>query len=181
MGISSHSHMGLGAQARLKESLAHYSASHRHPDNIRLHLICVPLIFTATLILVWRLLGGQGMSSEPGAGLWMLPGGLLTLAALGFYARLSWRASLVMLVWSLISLAAMFAMLGLRWPVVPLMVAIFLLAWVGQIIGHRLEGRKPVFLDDLRQLLIGPLFVLVELFPDLRDWLLASKSSSDDA
>ena len=54
------------------------------------------------------------------------------------------------------------------------------LAWVGQIIGHRLEGRKPAFLDDLRQLLIGPLFVLVELFPDLRDWLLASKSSSDD-
>ena len=32
--------------------------------------------------------------------------------------------------------------------------------------------RELLLLDDLRQLLIGPLFVLVELFPAMRDWLL---------
>lgn len=178
MSTFSHPQMSSAVRRRLHEALDHYAASHQHPDNVRIHLICVPLIFTATLILLWRLLGGQGMSSEPGLGVWMIPGSVLTLAALVFYARYSLRALGVMLIWTLASLAVMFAMLGLEWPVVPLMLALFVLAWAGQVIGHRIEGRKPAFLDDIRQLLIGPLFVLVELFPTLRYWLLEQDTTT---
>jgi uncharacterized membrane protein YGL010W len=46
--------------------------------------------------------------------------------------------------------------------------AVFVLAWVGQFIGHRIEGKKPSFFDDLRYLLIGPLFVLAVLYRRLR-------------
>ena len=46
----------------------------------------------------------------------------------------------------------------------PLSLAIFVLAWIGQFIGHKIEGKKPSFLDDLRFLLIGPLFVLSFLY-----------------
>ena len=38
------------------------------------------------------------------------------------------------------------------------------LAWIGQFIGHKIEGKKPSFFDDLRFLLIGPLFVLSFLY-----------------
>jgi uncharacterized membrane protein YGL010W len=48
--------------------------------------------------------------------------------------------------------------------ILPLSIAIFVLAWVGQFIGHQIEGRKPSFLEDLRFLLIGPLFVLSFLY-----------------
>ncbi len=48
--------------------------------------------------------------------------------------------------------------------ILPLSLSIFVLAWVGQFIGHQLEGKKPSFLDDLRFLLIGPLFVLRVLY-----------------
>jgi uncharacterized membrane protein YGL010W len=42
--------------------------------------------------------------------------------------------------------------------------AIFIVAWIGQFIGHKIEGKKPSFFDDLRFLLIGPLFVLGFLY-----------------
>ncbi|TVU73855.1 MULTISPECIES: DUF962 domain-containing protein [Cobetia] len=180
MSTRLHPQVSSTAQRRLHAALDHYADSHQHPDNVRIHLICVPLIFTATLILLWRILGGQWISSEPGLGMWMIPGGALTIATLAFYARYSLRAFSVMLIWTLASLALMFAMLGLEWPVVPLMLALFLLAWTGQFIGHRIEGRKPAFLDDLRQLLIGPLFVLIELFPAIRHWLVAQDMPKTD-
>jgi len=34
---------------------------------------------------------------------------------------------------------------------------IFILAWIGQFYGHKIEGAKPSFLKDLEFLLIGPL------------------------
>jgi uncharacterized membrane protein YGL010W len=45
---------------------------------------------------------------------------------------------------------------------------VFVAAWVGQFIGHKIEGKKPSFLDDVRFLLIGPLFVLSFLYRRLR-------------
>jgi uncharacterized membrane protein YGL010W len=45
---------------------------------------------------------------------------------------------------------------------------VFVVAWVGQFIGHKIEGKKPSFLDDLRFLMIGPLFVLGFLYRRLR-------------
>jgi uncharacterized membrane protein YGL010W len=48
--------------------------------------------------------------------------------------------------------------------VLPLSVAVFVIAWIGQFIGHKIEGKKPSFFEDLRFLLIGPLFVLGVLY-----------------
>ena len=41
---------------------------------------------------------------------------------------------------------------------------IFVLAWIGQFIGHKIEGKKPSFLEDLHFLLIGPLWLLVFVY-----------------
>jgi len=48
--------------------------------------------------------------------------------------------------------------------VLPGSVAIFVIAWIGQFIGHKIEGKKPSFFDDLRFLLVGPIFVLGFLY-----------------
>ena len=38
--------------------------------------------------------------------------------------------------------------------------AIFVLAWIGQFIGHKIEGQKPSFLEDIQFLMIGPAWLL---------------------
>ena len=55
------------------------------------------------------------------------------------------------------------ALLGLQ-NLLYLAIAVFVLAWIAQFIGHKIEGKKPSFFDDLRFLLIGPLFVLGFLY-----------------
>lgn len=38
---------------------------------------------------------------------------------------------------------------------------IFILAWIGQFIGHKIEGKRPSFFKDIQFLLIGPLWVFL--------------------
>jgi uncharacterized membrane protein YGL010W len=70
-------------------------------------------------------------------------------------------------------LAMTLAMLGVlaimpRYTVLPVSIVVFIVAWMGQFIGHQIEGKKPSFFDDLRFLLVGPLFVLSFLYRRLR-------------
>jgi uncharacterized membrane protein YGL010W len=67
-----------------------------------------------------------------------------------------------MLAMSILMLAILAAMPPVT--VLPLSIAVFVVSWIGQFIGHKIEGKKPSFLDDLRFLLIGPLFVLGFLY-----------------
>ena len=132
--------------------LAQYADSHRHPTNELIHMVCVPVIVLTLLGILW--------SMHP----------LLALAAcagaLWYYYRLSPPFAAGMLAMA----ALMLALLALMPPltVLPLSIALFVVAWIGQFIGHKIEGRKPSFLDDLRFLLIGPLFVLGFLYRRLR-------------
>jgi uncharacterized membrane protein YGL010W len=132
--------------------LAKYSESHRHPTNELIHFVCVPVIVFTLLGILWAI--------HP----------LLALAAVAasmvYYFKLSRPFALGMLAMSAVMLAVLAMMPPLT--VLPLSIAIFVVAWIGQFIGHKIEGRKPSFLDDLRFLLIGPLFVLSFLYRRLR-------------
>jgi len=78
-----------------------------------------------------------------------------------YYARLSavWLATMTVV--SALALGLVYAM-GER--VLMISVATFVLAWIAQFVGHKLEGRKPSFFEDLQYLWIGPIFVLSKLF-----------------
>jgi uncharacterized membrane protein YGL010W len=125
-----------------------YSESHRNPTNELIHIVCVPVIVFTLLGILWAL--------HPLAAL------LAVAAAMVYYFRLSRPFALGMLAMS----GAMLALLAMMPPmtVLPVSLAIFVVAWIGQFIGHHIEGKKPSFLDDLRFLLIGPLFVLSFLY-----------------
>jgi uncharacterized membrane protein YGL010W len=41
---------------------------------------------------------------------------------------------------------------------------IFILAWIGQFWGHKIEGKKPSFIKDVQFLMIGPAWVMSFLF-----------------
>lgn len=132
--------------------LTQYSASHLNHTNELIHFVCVPVIVFTLLGLVWAL--------HPLAAV------AVTLGALGYYCKLSKPFALGMLMMA----ALMLGLLSLLPPhaVLPLSLAIFVLAWIGQFIGHQIEGKKPSFFEDLRFLLIGPLFVLSFLYRRLK-------------
>ncbi|AXE35180.1 DUF962 domain-containing protein [Chromobacterium phragmitis] len=132
----------------LPQWLAAYDESHRHPFNIAMHKLCVPLIVLSLLGMLTAL---------PGPLPWAW---LATLAVVAWYWRLSPRAALVM------AILGGLALLSLAWlrdaglPLGQASLLVFLLAWIGQFWGHAREGKKPSFTQDLQFLLIGPLWTL---------------------
>ena len=42
--------------------------------------------------------------------------------------------------------------------------SLFLIAWIGQFIGHKIEGAKPSFFDDIKFLLIGPAWLIAFIY-----------------
>ncbi len=79
-----------------------------------------------------------------------------------YYLQLSKPFAVGMLAMAILMLAILAAMPPVT--VLPLSIAVFVVSWIGQFIGHKIEGKKPSFLDDLRFLLVGPLFVLGFLY-----------------
>jgi uncharacterized membrane protein YGL010W len=132
--------------------LAQYSDSHLNPTNEAIHCVCVPLIVFSLLGIIWAV--------HP------LLAVACTIASLAYYFKLSRVFGLGMLVMSAVMLVVLAALP--RPAVLPLSIIIFVLAWIGQFIGHKIEGKKPSFFDDLRFLLIGPLFVLGVLYRRLK-------------
>ena len=47
-------------------------------------------------------------------------------------------------------------------------VSVFVLAWIGQFIGHLIEGARPSFFTDLAYLLIGPAWLADKLMRQLK-------------
>jgi uncharacterized membrane protein YGL010W len=128
--------------------LAKYSESHLNHTNELIHFVCVPVIVFTLLGMLWAL--------HPLVAL-----GLAAVSML-YYFRLSKPFAVGMLLMATLMLAILAALPPQT--VLPLSIAIFVLAWIGQFIGHKIEGKKPSFFEDLRFLLIGPLFVLSFLY-----------------
>ena len=142
--------------------LTEYGVSHRNPTNKSLHWICVPVIVWCALGLAWTAPFPQGVRSSLWFANWA---GLIVLAAVAYYAFLSPRLALgifpalVLMLWSLDEVQR-----HAPWPLWVICVVLFVLAWIGQFIGHAIEGRRPSFFKDLQFLLIGPLWLLADVF-----------------
>ena len=130
-------------ERRIDQLLAHYGESHQHPVNERIHFIAIPLIMLSLIGLIFCI--------HP----WLAFA--FMAASMVYYARLSGVFLMAMGVWSALLLALVHVMGDVR---LPLCVAIFVGAWVLQFIGHKLEGKKPSFFEDVQYLWVGPLFVL---------------------
>jgi uncharacterized membrane protein YGL010W len=127
--------------------LERYGEFHRKPANKAIHWVCVPLIVWSVLGALWSaspVAAYVAIGATMGFYLWLSPP--LALGMLGVIALMVWPLTL----------------LGSRVLIVS--IAVFVAAWIGQFIGHLLEGRKPAFLEDLRSLLIGPVWLLADLY-----------------
>ena len=141
----------------LLDQLSNYADYHRSERNITTHLIGVPMIVLALMVLLSR---PAWVVNE----LALSPAVFIVVVLLLYYLRLHIAMGLIMaaLLVSGLFLSAWVATLD---DAIWLATGIggFLLGWVIQFVGHYFEGRKPAFFDDVMGLAIGPLFVVAEV------------------
>lgn len=142
----------------IHDLLSEYGVSHRNPFNERVHWVCVPAIVFSLLGLLWL----APVPGDPPRWLnWAT--GVIALAMV-YYLVLAPRLAAGVLVVVAAMVAAIVALQSLPLPLSGVFAAIFVLAWVGQFVGHKVEGAKPSFFQDLRFLLIGPLWLLAFVY-----------------
>lgn len=147
----------------LEQYLDEYGQSHRNPLNQKIHFVCVPLIFVASLGLAWCLPIGAWLGMEQPLAYWINGATIGGAIASIFYFLMGLRPTLVITGWFAASVAIIVGIdqsaLSLLWTSVIVWVA----AWIAQFYGHKVEGAKPSFAKDMLFLLVGPLFVVDEL------------------
>ena len=140
-----------------------YAESHQNTTNKLIHWICVPLIVFSLLALVWAIPFPHldFLGKYNGFVNWA---SFLIAFAIYYYYKLSPVMSYFMLL--AVFIMSFFIVMLEKWEQNggPAMwvsaLVIFLLSWIGQFYGHKVEGKKPSFLDDVKFLLIGPIWLL---------------------
>lgn len=146
--------------------LDEYGSSHRNATNEALHWICVPVILWCVLGLLW-------ITPFPGAIRAAVPyanwATTISLLAIIYYALLSVRLALgiapllALMLWSIEALSR-----NTLAPMWLICVSLFILAWIGQFIGHAIEKKRPSFFKDVQFLMIGPMWLLSNVYRRLR-------------
>ena len=147
----------------INEWLNEYGESHKNETNKLIHWICVPAIVFSILGLLYAvklplLIGSYRLNV----------GIIVSIIVLLYYFSLSATLSIGMFVY----LAACMVMANLieRGGLIPLWlfsIIVFVLAWVGQFYGHKIEGKKPSFLKDIQFLMIGPAWLMSFIYKKL--------------
>lgn len=147
----------------MQDWLDSYSNDHQNPTNRLFHWFCVPPIVWSVIALLWAI---------PVPATLFRPGTVavaVMVLAFYWYWKHSHRLAIALLIaFALLGLLTnlLYYRLGaasLCW----LAIGVFVVAWIGQFIGHLFEGRRPSFLTDLSYLLIGPAWLMAKLLRGL--------------
>jgi uncharacterized membrane protein YGL010W len=145
------------AVRQIDRLLEEYGESHRNPTNKKIHWIAVPIIVWCVLALFWSLPKLAIFEDQ----IWLNWATLVLALATIYYAFLSVPLAMGMLLFSGLSIWV------LLWievispvPLWQLALGVFVLAWIAQFWGHKIEGKKPSFFKDVQFLLIGPAWLL---------------------
>jgi uncharacterized membrane protein YGL010W len=148
----------------INQWLTEYGESHKNETNKAIHWICVPTIFFTIVGLFYSIKLPVQLTSTLQLNVAMI----IILAVTLYYFSLSKTIWVGMLLFSL------FCLIFCYWievytsaPLWLVSVILFILAWIGQLYGHRVEGKKPSFLKDLQFLMIGPMWLMSFIYKKL--------------
>lgn len=142
---------------------AEYAVSHQNPKNQLIHYLCVPLIYFSVI--------GMFMAIDTSFLQQVLPfhnklivnwATVFLILVLFFYLQLSFKTFVQMFLFSVLVLILNY-FLSKYVPIFYFSLALFVVAWIGQFYGHKIEGKKPSFLKDIQFLLIGPAWVFKKI------------------
>lgn len=136
----------------LESYINEYSESHQHPTNKLIHKICVPAIMFSILGII------KAFPVPMSWALWLDWSTILVMLLLVYYACFKNVRVLVAALCLIVPIMFILELLRPRFFI--LSVVIFIVAWIGQFVGHKMEGKKPSFFNDLFFLLIGPIWTM---------------------
>ena len=137
-----------------------YSGDHRNDTNQLIHVFAVPAILWSVVALLWCIPMFGTLFRN---GIWA---GLAMFASWVFYNRLSRPIGYGMLAVFFV-MGCICRLIEQRYGLQTLLysaISVFVVAWIAQFIGHKIEGKKPSFLTDLVYLMIGPIWVLSKFY-----------------
>ncbi|MBR9787071.1 MAG: DUF962 domain-containing protein [Vibrionaceae bacterium] len=137
----------------LSDWLKAYGESHQNPINRKIHAIAVPGIYLSVVGLIWSI------PQIPVLGFQINWVWLAVIPVWIFYFRLSLSVFMMMLGYTLACIGFIWSLEILQLPVLYISLLVFGVLWMLQFIGHKIEGTKPSFYEDLQFLLIGPIWV----------------------
>jgi len=139
-----------------------YAKYHKNKTNKIIHWICIPLIMFSLLGLL-SLMTLFTYNSVAISALWFF-----IIFAIGYYIKLSKSLALGM---TIVSICFIYFIELINQNFInqkfEIFLGIFIISWIGQFIGHKIEGKKPAFIKDLQFLLIGPLWLLSYIYEKL--------------
>jgi uncharacterized membrane protein YGL010W len=138
------------------EQLSTYKSVHLNPQNINTHFVGVPMIVWSAFLMLGTL---RFAWQDYQVSLAMI----LAVVVLCYYMALHMRLALGLVLFILPVLYTTEQVVHASHPFMIAM-GIFVIGWIIQFIGHKFEKAKPAFMDDLNQLLIGPFFLMAELY-----------------
>lgn len=141
--------------------LEEYGESHRNHTNKAIHWICVPAIFFSVVGLIFSIPTGFLPAALPFLGSFANWATVTLVLVLIYYLSLSAPLTVGMLFFSVLCLAvANFLNIAFPSKLWAISLGIFVIAWILQFVGHKIEGKKPTFLRDVQFLLIGPAWLM---------------------
>ncbi len=148
----------------ISQWLSEYGESHQNKTNKAIHWICVPLILWSILMAISAIPNPHFLQALNINFLY-----IVIMLAVAYYAMLSTSLAIgmVIIMFGMYALTIYIKMnLALNIPIFALVV--FVIAWIGQFIGHKIEGKKPSFIKDIQFLLIGPIWLLSDVYKKLK-------------
>ena len=143
-----------------EEQLSNYKSVHFNKRNIITHFIGIPLIIWAITVL----LSLNTFTIElTNSNISFTPAIIFFTITLLYYVKLHLKLALGMLVYVAINLY-LASLVSAMENAITIAIVVFVVGWVLQFIGHIFEKAKPAFLDDLMGLVIGPLFLMAEVY-----------------
>ncbi|MFN3997691.1 DUF962 domain-containing protein [Algoriphagus sp.] len=146
---------------KIDSFLEEYGESHRNETNKLIHWFCVPAIFFSVVGLIFSIPAGILFEPLSFLGSFANWATIFLIFTLIYYVSLSVPLSLGMLFFSALCLAlANFLSIAFPGKLWMISLGIFVIAWIIQFFGHKIEGKKPSFFKDLQFLLIGPAWLM---------------------
>ena len=138
----------------INELLNEYASSHQNKTNQLIHYIAVPVIFWTITAMLWvvKLPYVENLAV------------VITVLISFYYISKDLVLAMQMIVISILCLILNGFLEAQGFPLLTIALVLFVIAWIFQFIGHKIEGKKPSFFKDLQFLLIGPAWIVRQLF-----------------
>lgn len=142
-----------------------YGESHQNKINKTIHWVCVPSIFFSVVALLYC--KKIAFAIDNFSSIEFTLAHIVLFAAMIFYIRLSWKLAIPTFLFAMLCIFICNRIETTNFCLMNVAVTIFVIAWIGQFIGHKIEGKKPSFLKDIQFLLIGPIWLLGFIYKKL--------------